>query len=165
MQAPIGQQIQASIDEARQLGGMPRAAGAPAVAATSKAQEPQKKSPASAPSAMKSVSGTVSVAGSLGNKFSPTDAVFVFARPADGSRMPIAILKAQAKDLPLKFTLDDSSAMSPQVKLSGFDQVIVAARISKSGNAMPASGDLEGSTQPVKVGSAGITLTIDRVLP
>jgi cytochrome c-type biogenesis protein CcmH len=91
--------------------------------------------------------------------------VYVFARPADGSKMPIAITRAQVKDLPLKFTLDDSTSMSKDIKISGFQEVIVAARVSKSGSAMPASGDLEGLTKPVKVGSSGLAVTIDRVLP
>jgi len=89
----------------------------------------------------------------------------VFARPADGSRMPVAILRKEVKDLPLKFTLDDSLAMNPTTAISRFGEVIVGARVSKSGNAAPQSGDLEGFTAPVKVGSTGLTVTIDRILP
>ena len=79
--------------------------------------------------------------------------------------MPIAITRAQVKDLPLKFTLDDAASMSPQIKISSFDEVIVSARISKSGNAMPTSGDLEGLTKPVKVGASGVAVVIDRAIP
>jgi cytochrome c-type biogenesis protein CcmH len=111
------------------------------------------------------VSGTVTLASGLAAKANPTDAVFVFARPGDGSKMPIAIIRAQVKDLPLKFTLDDARSMSPQVKISKFDEVIVAARVSKSGSAMPATGDLEGISKPVKVGADGLAITIDRVIP
>lgn len=159
----IAKQIQASIDEARQLAGLPPAAAPSAPRAAAAAPEGPVK--AAAETAGKSVSGTVTLASALAAKASPTDAVFVFARPSDGSKMPIAIIRAQVKDLPLKFTLDDALSMSPQVKISKFEEVIVAARVSKSGSAMPASGDLEGISKPVKVGVDGLAITIDRVIP
>jgi cytochrome c-type biogenesis protein CcmH len=74
------------------------------------------------------------------------------------------VLRKQVKDLPLEFTLDDSMAMQPDLKLSGFDQVVVVARVSKSGNAMPQPGDLEGSVQAVKPGSRNLSLVIDSVV-
>ncbi len=172
--SPIAQQIQASIDEARQLGGMPPSS--PAVAAAAGKAAPEKatksakaetapKQEAAAGAGGKSVSGTVTLDKGLAAKASPTDAVFVFARPADGSKMPIALTRAQVKDLPLKFTLDDSTSMNPQVKLSGYEDVVLIARVSKGGSAMPAKGDFEGASTPVKVGSKDIALSIDRVLP
>jgi cytochrome c-type biogenesis protein CcmH len=167
---PIGKQIQASIDEARQLAGLPPSAPtapvAPVAAATSKAA-PAQAAKAEAPAAAggKGVSGTVTLEKALAGKANPTDSVFVFARPADGSKMPIALTRAQVKDLPLKFTLDDTTAMNPQVKMSSFQEIILVARISRSGSAMPASGDLEGLSKPIKVGSTGVAVTIDRALP
>jgi len=174
--SPIGKQIQASIDEARQLGGMP--ASMPPVAATASKGAPGKatkaakadapaapKAEASAAPGGKSVSGTVSLEKSLAGKANPDDAVFVYARPADGSKMPIALTRASVKDLPLKFTLDDSTSMNPQIKLSSVQDVILVARVSKSGSAMPASGDLEGLSKPVKVGASGVAVTIDKALP
>jgi cytochrome c-type biogenesis protein CcmH len=164
---PIGKQIQASIDEARQLAGMPPSAPtAPVAAAASKAAPaPAAKADAPAAASGKGVSGTVTIEKALAAKASPTDAVFVYARPADGSKMPIALTRGQVKDLPLKFTLDDTTSMNPQVKMSAFPEVILVARVSKSGSAMPASGDLEGLSKPVKVGSSGVAVTIDRALP
>jgi cytochrome c-type biogenesis protein CcmH len=165
--SPIGTQIQTSIDEARQLAGLPPSApAAPVAAAASKAAPaPAVKAEAPAAAGGTSVSGTITLDKGLAAKASPTDAVFVFARPADGSKMPIALTRAQVKDLPLKFTLDDTTSMNPQVKMSAFPEVILVARISKSGSAMPASGDLEGLSKPVKVGSSGVAVTIDRALP
>ncbi|MGE5162330.1 MAG: c-type cytochrome biogenesis protein CcmI, partial [Betaproteobacteria bacterium] len=165
---PIAQQIQGSIDEARRLGGLPSSpdAGAAPVAAAKATPAPAAPAkPSAAAGAGTNVSGTVTLSAELKAKAGPNDAVYVFARPADGSKMPIAITRAQVKDLPLKFTLDDSTSMSADVKISGFQEVIVAARVSKSGSAMPASGDFEGITKPVKVGSSGLAVTIDRVLP
>ena len=91
--------------------------------------------------------------------------VFIFARAVNGPRMPLAMVRTQVKDLPLEFTLDDSSAMMPQMSLSSFGQVDVVARVSHSGNATPASGDLEGQVKAIGNDSQGIELVIDRVLP
>lgn len=125
----------------------------------------QAASPAASPSTNAGISGTVRLSPALRSKVQPGDTLFVFARAAEGPRMPLAILRLQAKDLPVNFSLDDSMAMSPQMKLSNFPEVVVGARISKSGNAMPQPGDLEGTSAPVKVGKSGIAVSIDRVVP
>jgi cytochrome c-type biogenesis protein CcmH len=111
------------------------------------------------------VSGQVRLSAALKSQTSPTDVVFVYAVPANGERMPLALLKTTVAQLPLKFTLDDSSAMLPDRKLSGASQVFVKARISKSGNAIPQSGDWEGSLGPVKVGATGLDLEIKTQRP
>ena len=111
------------------------------------------------------ITGRVSLAPALAARAAPTDTVFIFARAAEGPRMPLAILKRTVADLPITFTLDDSMAMSPQMKLSNFPLVVVGARISKSGNAMPQPGDLQGQAAPTKIGSSGIELLIDAVQP
>ena len=95
----------------------------------------------------------------------PEDTVFIFARPAEGARMPLAIMRKQVKDLPFDFKLDDSQAMSPAARLSGAKRVIVGARISKSGQAMPQPGDLEGLSAPVDVVAAGVVVEIKTKLP
>ena len=134
------------------------AAAAPSAAATTTATT------ASSPGAAQ-ITGRVSLAPALAARAAPTDTVFIFARAAEGPRMPLAILKRTVADLPLAFTLDDSMAMSPQMKLSNFPLVVVGARISKSGNAMPQPGDLQGQAAPTKIGSSGIELLIDSVQP
>ena len=111
------------------------------------------------------VSGQVRLSAALKSQTSPTDVVFVYAVPANGERMPLALLKTTVAQLPLSFTLDDSSAMLPDRKLSGASQVLVKARISKSGNAIPQSGDWEGSLGPVKVGATGLDLEIKTQRP
>jgi cytochrome c-type biogenesis protein CcmH len=96
----------------------------------------------------------------------PQDTVFIFARAAQGPRMPLAIVRTQVKDLPATVTLDDSMAMTPQMVLSNFEQVTVGARVSKTGNAMPVSGDLQGSVSPVDTQSSEmIQVTIDSKVP
>ncbi|MGH8682561.1 MAG: c-type cytochrome biogenesis protein CcmI/CycH, partial [Burkholderiales bacterium] len=107
----------------------------------------------------------VSLAPALAAQAAPTDTVFIFARAASGPPMPLAVLRKQVKDLPLEFALDDSLAMAPNLKLSGFAEVIVGARVSRSGNATPQSGDLQGVSRPVKVGAAGVAVVIDTAVP
>ena len=147
----FARQIQGGIDEARRLAGAP-AAGT----------QPQAPGTAAKPAA--SVSGTVTLSKQLAGKAAPDDTVFVFARAAEGSRVPLAILRKQVKDLPLKFTLDDSMAMSPAAKLSGSPKVIVGARVSKSGGALAQPGDLQGLSAPVDVGSTGLAIEIGQIV-
>lgn len=112
-----------------------------------------------------SVSGQVTLSAALKSKVSGTDVVFVYATPANGERMPLAIFKTTVAQLPLSFRLDDSTAMSPERKLSSAGEVFVKVRVSKSGNAMPQSGDLSGSLGPVKVGTKGLSLEIKDQVP
>lgn len=105
----------------------------------------------------------VSLAAEVLNKVSPSDSVFIYARAKQGSPMPLAVVKKQVKDLPLKITLDDSMAMTPSMKLSNFSEVRVLARVSSSGNALPQAGDYVGEIETVKLGET-VTLQINRVL-
>ncbi len=110
------------------------------------------------------ITGKVSLSPALLAKTSPEDFVFILARAAEGPKMPLAVIRKQVKDLPMEFTLDDSMAMQPQMKLSGFDKVVVLARVSKSGTPMAQPGDLEGSAGTVKPGSKGLSINIDAVV-
>ena len=112
-----------------------------------------------------SVSGQVTLSAALKSKVGPSDVVFVYATPANGERMPLAIFKTTVAQLPLSFRLDDSTAMSPERKLSSAGEVFVKVRVSKSGNAMPQSGDLSGALGPVKVGAKGLSLEIKDQVP
>ncbi|MCX7174793.1 MAG: c-type cytochrome biogenesis protein CcmI [Proteobacteria bacterium] len=116
-------------------------------------------------SSSKTVSGSVTLAPALAAKVQPGDALFIYARPVAGSRMPLALLRGHAGDLPLNFTLDDSLAISPDIKLSGASEVKLEARVTKSGQAIRQPGDLIGESGPVKIGAKGIKLTIDQVSP
>jgi len=111
-----------------------------------------------------SVSGTVTIHPDMLAKASPDDAVFIFARAAVGSRMPLALLRKQVKDLPVAFTLDDSMAMSPAAKISGAEKIVVGARVTKSGQAMPQPGDLEGLSEAVAPGGKGLKVQITGVI-
>ena len=117
------------------------------------------------PPAAATIAGRVDISPALATKVALTDTVFIFARAVDGPRVPLAVLRIAAKDLPKEFTLDDSMGMAPGAKLSGAAAVIVEARISRSGNALPQSGDFSGRSAPVKPGAAGVKLVIDQVVP
>jgi len=143
-------QVQPAIAEARSLAGMPAAA------------QPLDSAPAAVVTGA-SVSGTVTLSAALVKQAQPEDTVFVFARASEGSRMPLAILRKQVKDLPIRFNLNDSMAMSPATALSSQSKVIVGARISKSGNAMPQPGDLSGQTAAVSVGASDLKIEIKEV--
>ena len=110
------------------------------------------------------VSGRVWLADDLRAKVPAQATLFLFARPADGSRMPVALLRKKVSDLPMNFTLDDSMAMVPNMGLSKLSTVVVVARISLKGNVTPTAGDLEGISAPVSVGSQGLKLEISEIL-
>ncbi len=159
------QQVQGGIAEARELGKLP-AGARPSAAAAEPAPAPVPAPVAPAAISGKTVSGTVSLAPALAMLASPDDTVFVFARAAEGRGMPLAILRKKVSDLPVQFILDDSSSMSPAATLSAAGSVIVGARISKSGNAMPQPGDLSGQSPPVAVGASALKIEIrDTVKP
>ena len=146
------QQLTAAIEEARsQLGG-----GQSMMSGLTEPAAPAQ--PAGQPRVIK---GTVAMAPSLAGKGSPTDTLFVFAREMNGPPMPVSIVRATRKDLPFTFRLDDSTSPMPSRKLSSAGPVVIVARLSKSGQAMPQSGDLEGTSQPIQSGGEGIAVVID----
>lgn len=108
----------------------------------------------------------VSLSDSLRGDVSPEDTVFVFASTAGGDGPPLAVTRTRVLDLPARIVLDDSQAMTPQARLSDADEVMITARVSRSGEAMPRSGDLEGRSGPVAVSNGdAVEVLIDRRLP
>ncbi len=166
---PFVQQIQGGIDEARRRAGMAPAAPmakAPAAQAAPAAATAQAGAAGDKPAAAGNgrVSGTVSLSPALKAQAAPEDTVFVFARPAEGSRMPLALVSRKVKELPFEFTLDDGNALSPAMKLSSQSRVIVGARVSKSGQAMTQPGDLQGLSAAVPLGANGVKIEITEVI-
>jgi len=102
----------------------------------------------------------------LKDKVAPNDVLFIYAKAASGPPMPLAIQRLTADKLPANVTLTDSMGMLPNMKLSQFPQVIVGARVSKSGNAIAQSGDLQTISAPLPVSTTTpIRLTIDQIVP
>ena len=159
----FSEQITAAIGEAKQrMGGAPfmAATNAPRASSAMPADHP----PVKKASGSRAITGKVVLGPSMAGKALP-DTLFVFAKDVAGPPMPVSIVRASKNDLPFTFRLDDSTSPMPSRKLSDIDTVVIVARLSKSGQAMPGSGDLEGMSQPIKPGTENITVVIDRERP
>lgn len=142
----------------------PRAAAPAAAPATANAAPPASAT-ASAGAAGAGVSGSVEIDPKLAAKMAPGDTLFIYARNAEGSRMPLAIMRGTAGDLPRAFALTDAMAMTPAQTISLAKSVVVEARISKANSAMPQPGDLRGASAPIAPGAANVRIVIDQVVP
>jgi cytochrome c-type biogenesis protein CcmH len=91
----------------------------------------------------------VALADKLKAQAAPEDALFIFARAAEGPPMPLAVVRKHVRDLPVEVVLDDSMAMMPELKLSTFERIVIGARVSKSGRPTPSPGDLQGLSGPL----------------
>jgi len=113
----------------------------------------------------KSLAGSVSIAPEIAAKVSNADTLFIFARAEGGARVPLAVIRTSADKLPMTFALDDTMAMSPEAKLSLAQAVRVEARITRSGNATPQSGDLIGRSDVVTPGARDVKVVVNQVVP
>ena len=171
-------QLRGALAEARERAGMPplvtplvtpaapatAAASATAATASTAATAAAAATAATTSVPTATIAGRVSLSAAARAAALPDDVVFIFARAPSGSRMPLAILRKKVSDLPLDFQLDDSRAMSPAAKLSSTPQVIVGARLSKSGSAAPGPGDWQVLSEPVALGARGLKLEIGEAL-
>ena len=142
----------------------------PAEAATASSETAEVATPVTAPAAIDAAGPhltiNVSLDPKLKDKLAPTDVLFIYAKAASGPPMPLAIQRMQASQLPATVTLTDAMGMLPSMKLSQFPQIIIGARVSKSGNAIAQSGDLQTLSKPMDVNTtAPVALTIDQVVP
>lgn len=165
--AEFTEQITAAITDAKQrMGGAPMMAATniPRASGAMPADHPPVKKAGAKAGASRAITGKVVLGPSLAGKALP-DTLFVFAKDVAGPPMPVSIVRASKKDLPFTFRLDDSTSPMPSRKLSDIETVVIVARLSKSGQAMPGSGDMEGMSQPIKPGTENITIVIDRERP
>lgn len=159
--------LQLQIDSARERAGLPVDAPAdpapPAAAATAPTTAATTESTTGDGAARLTVQ--VDIAPALKQQLDPSAVLFVYARAPQGPRMPVAIQRLSAGSLPVTVVLDDSTSMMPQLKLSTLPEVVVGARVSKSGQAMPQPGDLEAVSAPVANNrTEPVVLTIDQVV-
>jgi cytochrome c-type biogenesis protein CcmH len=122
--------------------------------------------PASSPShGSARITVNVAITPDLRAKVLPGDTLFVFAKAAHGPAMPLAIARLTAGELPASVTLTDAMSMMPNLTLSKYSQIVLGARISKSGNAIAQSGDLQILSAAVSNPRTDpIQLTIDRTV-
>ncbi|MCW8907095.1 MAG: c-type cytochrome biogenesis protein CcmI [Sedimenticola sp.] len=112
------------------------------------------------------ISARITLSADLASRAAPEESLFVYARALEGPRMPLAAVRLKVSDLPTTVKLEDGQAMVPGMNLSSVGQVVVGARISRSGNAIASSGDLLGEVSPVTVGDGQvIDLEINSVIP
>lgn len=139
-------EVQELIDTALSRAGQSEAAGSSS-----------SQNGAPSPSTTKALVVRVEIADGIKASVSPDDSVMIYAQATNGPKMPLAVVKHPARELPLQITLDDSLAMMPNMKLSTVDDIVVTARITRSGGAMPQSGEPIGKVnvgkqrEPVKI--------------
>ena len=150
---------------AAKAGGAVSAPKNPPPAVGPKAAGPAPSASGGAASTAGAVEGRVEFDPKLASRVSPGDTVFIFARDPDGSRMPLAAIKLAAGDLPKDFLLTDAMAMSASAVISAAKRVVIEARITKSGQATPQSGDLAGTSAPVAPGARKVRVVIDKIIP
>ena len=154
-EAEFAQRIKESVVDAESRAGTKLTPALPGKAAGS-----EKRPPASGAK----LSGKLILDSAVAKSVAPNDTVFIFARAASGPKMPLAIVRLTVKDLPTAFELTEAMAMSPGMSISKYPDLIVGARVSKSGNAIPQAGDWESEMVPVKLGATGISLVISRLV-
>ncbi|MFL3650722.1 MAG: c-type cytochrome biogenesis protein CcmI [Pseudoalteromonas sp.] len=92
--------------------------------------------------------------------------LFVFAKAAQGSPMPLAVVKLKEYSFPMSVQLTDANAMVAGLNLSSAQDIVISARISKDESVMPSSGELEGhSDKLTRENVSDYTLTIDTLIP
>lgn len=128
-----------------------------------------KENPALAVSG-KGVSVRVELADSLAGEVPADAALFVYARiPGEGRSIPVAVARLTAAELPLDLRLDDRFTMNPAMRISDTAEVLVTARVSMTGNAMPQSGDLQGKAEGAiavtDADQAPVSIVIDSRIP
>jgi len=109
-----------------------------------------------------SLSGTVTAAAAVTANLAAANALFLIARDSKSQQI-LAVRKEEGVRFPFSFTLSGADAMVPGTAFQG--TLDLTARVSKSGDAMPAKGDVEGVTQGVRVGARDVAITLDRVRP
>jgi cytochrome c-type biogenesis protein CcmH len=126
---------------------------------------PEASAPAAAREPGKRIRVKVSLADSVREKAAPDDALFIFARAAEGPPMPLAVVRKQVRDLPVEVELNDAMAMRQGLNLSAFERIVIGARVSRSGKPTPTPGDLQGLGAPVAAENEGsYAVVVDRVV-
>lgn len=91
----------------------------------------------------------------------PDETVFVLLRAVNGPRMPLAAVKTTVAALAQPIVLDTaSSPMRGQLDLAAIESFEVVARLSRSGQPVPAAGDWEAVSQPFTRSAIPATLSL-----
>jgi hypothetical protein len=136
--------------------GHPPLEGTPATAAPLPAGHPPIGEPAAGAKSAGTIAGTISLAPRL--KANPADVLYVMAKKGTAT---LAVKRVEKPSFPFPFEISGGDAMMAGGSFEG--PVDVVARLSRTGDAIPAKGDLEGVARNVKVPSTAVKLTIDTI--
>ncbi len=126
-------------------------------------ESPATKAPAEQPLAL---TVNVTLPDGIAADLAADTTVFVYAKAANGPPMPLAVARRTLADIPFSVTLSDQDAMLPAMKLSGFERVVVGARLSRSGNAIAEPGDIFGEMADISTAeSAEVDVQIKDIVP
>lgn len=108
----------------------------------------------------------VSVGDELVSRVSPSAPVFVFVREEGVSGPPLAVIRRQARDLPLDLRISDADVMLPGRTLAGITAATLVARIANGGDPIAKPGDLygDGRWQPAGVAGGPVAIVINQVV-
>ena len=123
------------------------------------------QAPATATPSRSGIAGRVEIAPELRARLQPGDTLYITARTLQGPRLPLAVLRLSASAEAVAFSLNDDQAMAPDHRISDHAQVVVEARISRSGDAMPRAGDLVGRTGAIANTEQGLRVLVAGVVP
>ncbi|MDT8410790.1 MAG: hypothetical protein RQ741_14435 [Wenzhouxiangellaceae bacterium] len=185
----LKQQVEDQIAQARGMGPSSLPPGHPVVATAASEQNNDAPVSSGASSAAPNPASTRESAASAGNGLAATESpapaievrvelapalrsnlvgnetLFIFARAVAGPAAPLAIKRLSVADLPATVVLRESDSMAPGLSLSRFPNIDIVARISASGNAIAAAGDLQGQRGPLQVAETSrVEIEIDSVI-
>ena len=116
--------------------------------------------------AAQSIQVTVDIDSQLADKQPNNGILFVFAKAAKGSPMPLAVVKLTDYSFPITVELSDANAMMAGLNLSSASEIIISARISNDDSVMPSTGELEGHSQVLASKEVRqVQLNIDTLIP
>jgi hypothetical protein len=136
--------------------GHPPLEGSPTPAAPLPAGHPPIGEPAPGTTSAGSIAGTIALSPKL--KAGPSDVLYVMAKKGAAT---LAVRRVDKPSFPFAFEISGGDAMMAGGAFEG--PVDVVARLSRTGDAIPAKGDLEGVARNVEVPSKTVKLTIDTV--
>ncbi len=136
--------------------GHPPLEGTPAPAGALPAGHPPIGEPAPGARSAGTIAGTIALSPKL--KANPSDVLYVMAKKGAAT---LAVRRVEKPSFPFDFEISGGDAMMAGGSFDG--SVDVVARLSRTGDAIPAKGDLEGVARNVKVPSKAVKLTIDSV--
>lgn len=105
------------------------------------------------------VSGVITL--SQATSVEPGNVLYIIARKSQ-SGPPAAVKRIADPKFPLAFELGPKDSMVPGIEFTG--PLSIKARLSRSGDAMPRAGDIEGLyPDPVEPGQSGIEILLAQV--